>query len=79
MSTEIEKKIEALLIGALSGNFNRTLSALEECGAIETKKLRSKYTGIGSEYYDLVSKIIENCATNSATEICKAIDETKEK
>ncbi|MCL6415271.1 hypothetical protein MIB92_06390 [Aestuariirhabdus sp. Z084] len=56
------REIEAILSRALSDGFNRSINALEECGAIDTAKLTEKYSGVGSEYYDIVTQALEHTA-----------------
>ena len=73
MSNELEKKIESLLIGIMSDGFNRSVVALENSGAIETKKMRSEYSGVGSKYYDMVTKELEYTAHHAAPEVVKAL------
>lgn len=46
----------------LSDGFNRSLRALEEAGALDLTELRKKYTGVGSEYYDVVTLALETTA-----------------
>jgi len=65
----MEKQLEALLIGILSDGFNRSLSALESDGAIDTKKMRKEYKGVGSKYYDLVTRELENTAKLALPEL----------
>lgn len=55
-------EIEGRLIEIISDGFNRSLGALEAAGAIDTKKMRSHYKGIGSQYYDVVTEQIGKTA-----------------
>jgi hypothetical protein len=66
MKTPTTEEIEGLLINIISDGFNRSLGALREVGVIDEKKLRSKYTGVGSEYYDRVTVQIELTAQYAA-------------
>lgn len=56
MRKPTDAEIESMLVSIIGDGFNRSLGALEGAGAIDTKKLRNKYKGVGSEYYDLVSE-----------------------
>jgi hypothetical protein len=53
-----DDQIAAALIGIISDGFNRSLGALEAAGAVHTKKMRRRYTGIGSKFYDMVTEQI---------------------
>lgn len=53
-----DKQIEDLLIRTLSDGFNRSLAALEDAGALDTRKFRAEYCGAGSRYYDIVTQQI---------------------
>ena len=58
MRNPTDEQIAGLLIGIISDGFNRSLGALEAAGAVDPKKLRGHYKGIGSKYYDIVSEQI---------------------
>jgi len=77
MSHVSDEKIAGLLAGIISDGLNRSLGALEKAGAIDTKKFRTKYTGSGSEYYDLVTEQIEITAKYSASAINRLIEENE--
>jgi hypothetical protein len=51
-------EIAGRLVAIISDGFNRSLGALERAGAVNTKRMRGYYTGIGSKYYDFVTKQI---------------------
>jgi hypothetical protein len=53
-----DDQIAGLLIAIISDGFNRSLGALEAAGAVDTKRMRRQYTGIGSKFYDLVTEQI---------------------
>lgn len=59
MTEKLEHDIAALLTALLTAGFNRSIGALEDAGAIKTKKMREEYKGIGSKYYDLVTEQME--------------------
>ena len=59
MSNLTDQEMRSLLVDIISDGFNRSLNALEEAGAINTRELRSAYSGIGSKYYDLVTEQID--------------------
>jgi hypothetical protein len=71
MSIPSEKELAGLLVGIISDGFNRSLRALAEAGAVDTKKLHTQYKGVGSKYYDLVTAQIELTAKNGAAGIRK--------
>ncbi len=56
MSNPTDDEIRGLLIGIISDGFNRSLGALEAAGAVDTKKMRGHYKGVGSKFYDLVTE-----------------------
>jgi hypothetical protein len=58
MHDPTDEQVEGLLIGIISDGFSRSLGALEAAGAVDTKKLRRHYKGIGSKYYDMVTEQI---------------------
>jgi hypothetical protein len=55
MRNATDDEITWLLVPIISDGFNRSLGALEKAGAVDTKRMRVHYRGIGSEYYDLVT------------------------
>ena len=64
-----KEQIGSVLIGIISLGFDRSLNALAEAGAIDTKKLREHYKGSGSKNYDLVTAQIELTAHYGAERI----------
>jgi hypothetical protein len=66
MSHPKEKDVEGRLVSIISDAFNRSLNALEKAGAIDTKKMREHYKGVGSKYYDVVTEQIELTAKSGA-------------
>ncbi|MGF1742227.1 hypothetical protein L4C34_14295 [Vibrio profundum] len=62
MNDYLDKKIEGILVGAMTAGFNRSLNALEEAGAIDRKKMMKEYAGKGSKYYDMVTEQFEYTA-----------------
>ena len=58
MRNPTDDQIAAVLIGIISDGFNRSLGALEAAGAVHTKKMRLRYTGIVSKFYDMVTEQI---------------------
>jgi hypothetical protein len=58
MQIPTDDEIVGRLVGIISDGFNRSLGTLEAVGAIDTRKLRGQYKGIGSKYYDLVTEQI---------------------
>lgn len=66
-----EKEVAGRLVNIISDAFNRSINALEESGAINTKKMREHYKGIGSKYYDIVTQQIELTVKSGAPWICE--------
>lgn len=66
-----EKVVAERLVHIISDAFNRSLNALEDAGAIDTKKLRKHYRGIGSKYYDIVTEQIQTTVKTGAPWICE--------
>ena len=62
-------QLKSQLVGIIADGFNRSISALEENGAIDCDRLREHYQGIGSKYYDVVTKQIELTAEYAATSL----------
>jgi hypothetical protein len=58
MRNATDDQIAGLLVRIISDGFNRSLGALEAAGAVDTKKMRRHYTGIGSRFYDMVTEQI---------------------
>ena len=65
MDADLEEKIANALIHILSDGFNRSMNELEEAGAIDLRELRAAYSGVGSEYYDLVTAQLEQTAKDA--------------
>ena len=72
-----EERIKGFLIGVMSDGFNRSVGALEESGAIDASEMRTQYKGIGSKYYDVVTKELEYTAEFAAPALLKFIEEFK--
>ncbi|MEI6297941.1 MAG: hypothetical protein WCO84_10000 [bacterium] len=66
MKNPTDQEIAGRLVNIISDGFNRSLGALEQAGAIDTKKLRKHYKGIGSKFYDVVTEQIEYTARYAA-------------
>jgi hypothetical protein len=66
-----EKAVADRLTSIISDAFNRSISALERAGAIDTKKLAKHYHGIGSKYYDIVTEQINLTVKSGAPWICE--------
>ena len=66
MKNPTDQEIAERLVNIISDGFNRSLGALEQAGAIDTKKLRQHYKGIGSKFYDVVTEQIDYTARNAA-------------
>ena len=71
MSHPKEQEVAGRLVNIISDTFNRSLGALEKAGALDTKKLRKHYTGVGSRYYDLVTEQIDYTIRFGAPWVCE--------
>jgi hypothetical protein len=71
MNYSREKEVAGRLVNIISDALNRSLNALEQAGAIDTKKMRRHYKGVGSKYYDIVSEQIELTVRSGAPRICE--------
>ena len=78
MTVPTEEEIAALLIGIIADGFNRSLGALERAGAVDTRKMREHYKGIGSKYYDIVTEQIVLSAKIGASGLRKRFLEAEE-
>lgn len=58
-----------MLVQILSDGFNRSLSALRNARAVDTRVMDSGYKGVGSKYYDLVTEQIELTAQHGTAAI----------
>ena len=76
MRSPTDKELVGLLVRIINDGFNRSLGALEAAGAVSSKKMRSQYRGIGSEYYDLVTEQMVLTATYGVPGIRKLFEET---
>ena len=76
MSNLTDEQIRGLLVDFISDGFNRSLNALEQAGALDTRKLRAAYTGMGSKYYDLVTEQIGYTAQFGVAQIRRLIDDS---
>jgi hypothetical protein len=56
MSTPPLGQLERLWLDVMTDAFNRSLNTLEASGAIDLRKLKAAYSGVGSKYYDLVTQ-----------------------
>jgi hypothetical protein len=59
MSAPERDQLATLLLSAMADAFNRSVNALEVAGALDLKKMRSEYAGVGSRYYDLVTEAMQ--------------------
>jgi hypothetical protein len=75
MDRPTEEEIANALVHIISDGFNRSLGALEDAGAVNTKKMRGQYLGIGSKYYDLITLQIEMTARFGARRIRELFDD----
>ena len=77
MKNPTDQQIQNVLGGFIADGFNRSLGVLDRIGVLDMKKLRKKYTGMGSEYYDLITEQIEYTAKYGAVAIRKLFDENE--
>jgi hypothetical protein len=77
VKTISNKILETILGGFIADGFNRSINVLKEAGALDTTKMLTKYKGVGTEYYDLVTKQIEH-TTQLATQSIQSLLTTKE-
>lgn len=77
MKTPTDQEIAGRLVNIISDGFNRSLGALEQAGAINTKKLRKHYKGIGSKFYDIVTEQIEYTARYAAPTVRQLFSDDK--
>ena len=69
MSDSESESVESALLSALTDSFNKTLRALEDAGAIDSTKLRGQYQGIGTKYYDLVTRLQSEFTVSARTSV----------
>ena len=69
MRSPSDSEIRGVLINLFTDAFNRSITALEDAGAIDTRKMRKEYRGIGSKHYDLVTAQMERTALAGASAI----------
>ncbi len=74
MNQPIEDRLTASLINIMTDGFNRSLTALEDAGAIDATQLRSDYEP-GSEYYALATAALEATAKSARSTIRKILEE----
>ncbi len=53
--------VESILVWIIADGFNRSMVDLEKAKAIDRTKMKQKYIGVGSEYYDIVTKEMQSC------------------
>lgn len=77
MSQEFEEKLNAMLLNLMNDGFNRSIGALREAGAIDTKEMDAAYSGIGSQYYDLVTEQMQITMSYAKTHIHELVEKHK--
>ena len=65
MQHPTDEEIASVLVAFMSDAFNRSIRALENAGAIDARRMRTAYAGVGSNYYDVVSEQIEITAKSA--------------
>lgn len=53
---KLEDEIADLLWNLMTDGFNRSMNALRDARAVNTKKMDREYCGVGSRYYDMVTE-----------------------
>lgn len=76
MKAPTDEEIQRQLVDIISDGFNRSLAALEKADAIDTDKLRVHYTGMGSQYYDVVTDQIVLTAKYCVPAVRKLFEKT---
>jgi len=76
MKNQLEDKLIVALTPILSDGFNRSISALEEAGALDLQEMRTAYQGIGSTYYDAVTAALEHTVEHARPVLREIIDST---
>ena len=62
MPNPSREEISTLLERIISDGVNRSLAALKDAGALDQRKMSRHYQGVGSKYYDLVTRQVEQTA-----------------
>ena len=73
MNDDLEKRVASMLIGIMSDGFNRSIGALEKCGAINTNEMRKECKGNGSKYYVIVTEQLEYTARYAAPNVLETL------
>ncbi len=68
-----EERLLRARMAILADGFNRSSSALGAAGVIDLRKTRTKYKGIGSEYYDVVTVALEETESAWESELLAAM------
>ncbi|MFC3151296.1 hypothetical protein ACFOEK_09690 [Litoribrevibacter euphylliae] len=56
-----QEKLNTQLIFVMSDAFNRSIGELQKAKAIDRTELNKEYKGVGSRYYEIVTKEMESC------------------
>jgi hypothetical protein len=75
MNTDLEEKFISLFSNLMTDGFNRSLVALENAEAVNLKKIKKQYSGIGSKYYDMVTEQMDETVKHAKPEIRKLVAE----
>ena len=75
MPNSESKSVEDVLLATLTDSLNRTLRALEDAGAIDTREFRHHYRGDGSKYYDLVTELLQQHVRSGAVAVRDALSQ----
>ena len=73
MHRPTEEELAGQLIGIIADGFNRSLGALRDLGAVDTREMGKHYQGAGTKYYDVVTAKIEYTARHGAAHLLKTI------
>ncbi len=72
---KLEEEIASLLVDLMTDGFNRSVGALRDAGAINTKRMAKEYSGIGSRYYDMVTEQMELTVSYAKPTIQKMVED----
>ena len=75
MRNPTDDEIAGRLVAIISDGVNRSLGALEAAGALDLTKLRRHYAGVGSKYYEIVTKQIVLTARYGVPGLRKLVQE----
>ena len=72
---KLEDEISDLLWNLMTDGFNRSLNALRDAKAVNTKKMDGHYCGVGSKYYDMVTEQMKLTVSYAKPTIKKMVED----